>query len=117
MNKNRASLLILLFGFLFFYGTKALASEQPNFDSDEKTVVFHLDNSKGGGSNKQTQSGFSQNGGAFSNKQPSSQNWSMLPKTNDTKMMLLSFIGTLLVGLVLLILLGKRRKQDETENH
>ncbi|WP_367377543.1 LPXTG cell wall anchor domain-containing protein [Enterococcus gilvus] len=39
----------------------------------------------------------------------------MLPKTNDTNLVLFSFIGTLLVGLVLLIFWKRRRKQDEEE--
>lgn len=48
MDKKKGILLVLLFGILFFNGTKTFALDQPNFDSEEQTVVFHLIEEKGG---------------------------------------------------------------------
>lgn len=125
MDKKKGILLVLLFGILFFNGTKTFALDQPNFDSEEQTVVFHLIEEKGGNAfmDKQPSSDPNQKNEAssseyaFNKKQSIFQRWRMFPRTNDTKLLILSFIGTLFVGLAFLILWSKRRESDEMEKN
>ena len=112
------SIWILLLGSMICGGTSVLASEQSNVTSDEQSVIFRLIDKNPKVAHDDH---LSPRKGLSSIKKGAptivifGKRWHMLPKTNDTNLVLLSFIGTLLVGLVLLIFWRRRRKQDEEE--
>ncbi|GMC01098.1 LPXTG cell wall anchor domain-containing protein [Enterococcus thailandicus] len=101
MKKRIIQSLMIVFGLFLFSSLDTFASEQPNFDMDEQQVTFRIVNEK--------------------NEQPGvidgNNNHSLLPKTNETSVFILSFIGTLFIGVVFLIFwLRRRRDEDEETN-
>lgn len=116
---KKISLLLLLLVVLFCGGKRSVAAEQENITSDEKQVVFRLVDQPAKGFIKErtppARSTQSPQGQQPAASPATGKREGLLPKTNDTTMLLLSFLGTLLVGLVLLIWWKRRREQDEEE--
>lgn len=101
MKKRIIQSLMIVFGLLLFSSLDTFASEQPNFDIDEQQVTFRIVNGKN------TQPG--EIGGNNSH--------SLLPKTNETRAFMLSFVGTLFIGIAFLVFWLRRREAEDEETN
>lgn len=88
-------------------GSTGLAAEA-NYDVDEQPVTFRLIEGKGAAVGGQGTHGGLADTGSFAQTMRG-----LLPNTNETRVLLISFIGALMVGVVFLIL-WRRRRDDET---
>ncbi|MDA3973168.1 LPXTG cell wall anchor domain-containing protein [Enterococcus thailandicus] len=101
MKKRIIQSLIMVLGLLAFSSLNVFASEQTNFDMDEQQVTFRIINEQ----NEQVD-------GAGENN-----SHSLLPKTNETSIFVLSFVGALFIGLAFLIFWWRRRRDENEETN
>lgn len=96
-------LVTVIFG-LFFLGTSTVFAEQDNFSMDEKPLVFRIIDKTG--EEKPTDDGVSDASGSNS----------QYPQMGEVRTLSLSFLGTLVIGAELFMILWRRRENDEKDN-
>lgn len=112
--KKIVSIVTVLFG-MFFLTSQVTFANQDNYSEDQKTITFKL--IKDGTGTTDSSEVTNPPGGNDGDKGSNGDNISKLPQTGEAKALGASFLGVFLLGLSFLIILWKRRKNDDQQEN